>query len=321
MRHLGAFALGASMLAAPYESAYAAWPDDRPIEVVVGFQAGGGTDVMARKLSVLIEKKLGGKAKLIVVNRPGAAAEIANASIARAAPDGYTLGVINVPGFLFLPMTKKSQYSPSDFRLVARVVDDPTVMVVRSGGKYPDLKSVMDALRDKPGSVSFGHNGLGTNGQLAIALINEAAKVKVNEVPYRGSAAQKTDLLGGHLDVALMSVGEVVELHGGATGELKVIAQLSKSRLPVLPDIPTAEEMGLSVVMTSERGFALPKAVPDDIAKRIESALAESVRDPDFLATSPGDAPVLSYLPGTEWQAHLDTLAKLLRELADKMPK
>ena len=113
--------------------ASAAWPEDKPIEVVVGFAPGGGTDVMARKLLPFVERALGGKAKFVVLNKPGAGGEIAFASIARAAPDAYSIGVVNVPGYNFLLMTRKTQYTTDEIRLVARIVEDPNVIVVPVG--------------------------------------------------------------------------------------------------------------------------------------------------------------------------------------------
>lgn len=314
-------ALGATLVAALAQPAFAAWPDDKPIEIVVGFAAGGGTDLMARKLAPFIQKRLGGKAQFIVNNKPGAAGEIANAHLARAQPDGYTIGIVNVPGFLFLPMTKKTQYAPEDMRLVARVVDDPTVLVVRADSKFTGLPAVVDALRAKPGSVSFGHNGTGTNGDLALQLLTDETKVQPNEIPFKGTAAQKTDLLGGHLDLAVISAGEVPELHGGKTGQMRVLAQFSAKRSPALPNVPTAQEAGVPVVMSSERGFAVPKGVPDDIVKKLEAAIADAVKDPEFAAAAPGDAPVLAFLPGSQWNESLNQNRKALRVLADKMPK
>lgn len=314
-------ALGATLVAALAQPAFAAWPDDKPIEIVVGFAAGGGTDLMARKLAPFIQKRLGGKAQFIVNNKPGAAGEIANAHLARAQPDGYTIGIVNVPGFLFLPMTKKTQYAPEDMRLVARVVDDPTVLVVRADSKFAGLPAVIEALRAKPASVSFGHNGTGTNGDLALQLLTDATKVQPNEIPFKGTAAQKTDLLGGHLDVAVISAGEVPELHGGKTGQMKALVQFSPKRSPALPNVPTALEAGIPVVMSSERGFAVPKGVPDDIVKRLEAAIADAVKDPEFAASAPGDAPVLAFLPGAAWNESLNQNRKALRVLADKMPK
>src|SRR3954462_10604360 len=137
--------------------ALAAWPEDKPIEVIIGFAPGGATDVMARKLLPFVEKRLDGKAKFVGMNKPGAGGEIAFASIARAAPDAYSMGVVNVPGYNFLPMMRKTQYSMDEIRLVARVVDDPSVIVVRNDSPFTNLAGVLDALRKKPGSVTFGH--------------------------------------------------------------------------------------------------------------------------------------------------------------------
>jgi len=313
--------IGATLVAAFAQPALAAWPDDKPIEIVVGFAAGGGTDLMARKLAPFIQKRLGGKAQFIVTNKPGAAGEIANAYLARAQSDGYTIGIVNVPGFLFLPMTKKTQYVPEDMRLVARVVDDPTILVVRNDSKLTSLQAAVEALRAKPGTVSIGHNGTGTNGDLALQLLTDATKVQPNEIPFKGTAAQKTDLLGGHVDMAAISAGEVPELHGGKTGQMKVLVQLSAKRSAALPNVPTAQEAGIPVVMSSERGFAVPKGVSEDIVKKLEAALADAVKDPEFIAAAPGDAPVLAFLPGAQWNESLNQNRKALRLLADKMPK
>ena len=270
--------------------AWAGWPDDKPIEVVIGFAPGGATDVMARKLLPFVEQRLGGKAKFVVLNKPGAGGEIAFAAIQRAAPDAYAIGVVNVPGYNFIPMTRKTQYSMDEIRLIARVVDDPSVIVVPAESKFATLADVLAALRSKPGSVTFGHNGAGTNGHLAIRMLAGAAKVEPNEISYRGTAVQRTDLLGGHLEVGMVSLSEVAELHGTNKGPLRAIAILSKQRSPSLPDVPTAEETGIPVTMTAERGFAAPKAVSDEVAKKLEAAIADGLRDPEFIKSSPGDA-------------------------------
>lgn len=300
-------------------SAWAAWPEDKPIEVVVGFAPGGGTDVMARKLLPFVERALGGKAKFVVLNKPGAGGEIAFMSIARAAPDGYAIGTVNVPGYNFLPMTRKTQYSTDDIRLVARVVEDPNVVVVSAESPFKDLSDVIAALRSKPGSVTFGHNGAGTNGHLAIRMLAAAASVEPNEISYRGTAAQRTDLLGGHLDIGMISLSEIPELHGTNKGPLRVLAILSKKRFSALPDVPTAEEAGFAVTSTAERGFAVPKSVPDDIVKRLEAGIAEGLRNPEYLTGSPGDEPVIAFMPGAEWHKRLDDMSAALRPFAEQM--
>lgn len=314
-------ALAALMAAGMAQQAVAAWPEDKPIEVVVGFAPGGGTDLMARKLLPFVQKRLGSKVQFVVVNKPGAAGEIANAYVKNAKPDGYTLAVINVPNFLYVPMIKKSQYEAQDFTLISRVVNDPTVVVTRAENPMQDLTAIMAELRQKPGSLSFGHNGVGTNGELALALVAREGKVQLNPVPYKGTAAQKTDVLGGHLAYGLVSAGEIPELHGKGTGQLKAVVQFGDKRSSALPSVPTATEVGVKVVMTSERGFAAPKGTPQQFIKQLDTAIAESLKDPEFIANASADAPVLAYLTGEQWQQSLKQNEKALQELAKTLPK
>lgn len=318
LKPLAMAAVAATFLAST--PSWAAWPDDKPIEVVVGFAPGGGTDLMARKLLPFVQKRLSPKAQFVVVNKPGAAGELANAYAARAKPDGYTLAVVNMPSFFFVPMTKKTQYQTQDFQLVARVVDDPTVLAVRADSKLGSLQALVAQSRQKPGSVSLGHNGAGTNGDLAIGLLGKAAGIKLNAIAYKGTAAQKTDLLGGHLDVALVSAGELPELHDSGKGPLRGLAQLTSKRSEVLPQVPTAVEAGLTVLMSSERGFAAPKGVPAEVIKRLDQAIAEALKDPEFLGASTDDK-LISYLTGPQWQRGMEQARKTLQPLADSLPK
>ncbi|RYH17347.1 MAG: tripartite tricarboxylate transporter substrate binding protein, partial [Alcaligenaceae bacterium] len=190
-------------------TAWAAWPDDRPIEVIVGFAPGGSTDVMARAIAPYIQKHLGGKAQLVIVNKPGASGELAVSQMQRAQPDGYTLAIVNLPGYFFLPMYRHTSYDPAAIALVARVVSDPTVLAARKDRGPHDLDAVITALRNKPGALSAGHNGIGTNGQLAMVRMQNASKVQFNAIPYKGTAEQKVNLGGGHLDLAFVAASEV----------------------------------------------------------------------------------------------------------------
>jgi tripartite-type tricarboxylate transporter receptor subunit TctC len=312
-------ALALALAALP--SAWAAWPDDRAIEVVVGFAPGGGTDLLARKLTPFLQKRLGEKAQFIVVNKPGASGEIANAYLAHAKPDGYTIGIVNVPAFLYVPMVKKSQYKVEDFRLIARLVDDPTVLVARADSRFNTLSDVLAELRRKPGSVSFGHNGTGSNGDLALVALSTAAGVQVNAIPFKGTSAQRTDLLGGHLEIGVISAGEVAELHGGKAGPLKALTQFSARRSSALPQVPTATDEKVPVLMSSERGLAAPAAVSPEILKKLQDAVEQTLKDPEFIAAAGGDAPVLAYLSGAQWQQSLQKNSKTLRVIAEKAPK
>jgi tripartite-type tricarboxylate transporter receptor subunit TctC len=301
------------LLAAP---AWAAWPEDKPIEVVVGFAPGGGTDLMARKLAPFLQKHLGGKAQFIVVNKPGASGELSNAYVAKARPDGYTLGIVNYPAYLYVPLARKAQYQPEDLRLIARVVDDPTVLVARAESNIGSLQTFVGVLKQAPGTLAVAHNGEGSNGDLVLQLLTAVTGARINAIPYKGTGQQKTDLLGGHVALGTVSAGELPELHKGGKGPLKAIVQFTQKRSQALPNVPTAVEAGVPVFMSSERGVAAPRDVDPTIASRLEKAIADSLKDPEFLATASADAPVLSFMPGAQWAKSMELHTAALRKLA-----
>ncbi|WP_233234818.1 tripartite tricarboxylate transporter substrate binding protein [Bordetella sp. LUAb4] len=313
-------AAAALLLAVNAAPALAEWPEDHPIQVYVGFAAGGGTDIMARTMMPFIQKHLGGKANFVIVNRPGAASEISNTSVARANPDGYTLGVVNLPAMAFVPLYKKTQYDPRKLQLVARVLSDPTILVTRKDSPYNSLGDVVAALRAKPGSLSIGHNGVGTNGHLALLQLQNVAGVKLNDIPYNGTSQSKTALLGGYIDFAAVTTGEMPD-PGKEAVPLKVIAQMSDARAHSFPDVPTAREQGFDDVMPAERGFAVPAGVPAPIVAKLDAAIKATLADPDYLRKAGNDAPVLAYLGGDEWTRLIDSREATMRRLAESMPK
>ena len=300
-------------------SARAAWPEDRPIEVLVGFAAGGGTDVMVRNMLPFMQKHLGSKANFVVVNRPGAAGELSNTVLARAKPDGYTLAIVNVPAFVFVPLYKKTQYDPARITLVARVLSDPTVLVARRQGPQTGLRDLLSALKAQPNSISFGHNGIGTNGHLAMLQLQRVAGARFNEIPYNGTAQSKTALLGGHLDLAAMTSGELPD--EGAGSPYRIVAQLSKTRLSRLADVPTASEQGIAAVMPAERAFAAPLGLDAAIQSRLQAAIEATMKDPEYLAKAGNDASVLAYLTGADWKRDIDSRKAEYQALAKNMPR
>lgn len=307
-------------LAGASGAAHAAWPSDAPIEVVVGFAPGGTTDVMVRVLAPYIAKQLGDNASLVIVNRPGASGEIAVSQVMRAKPDGQTIGIVNLPGYFFVPMHRKASYSTNDLTLVARVVSDPTVMVTRKDAKLLDLKQVVGQLKASPSSLSAGHNGVGTNGHLAMARLESAAGVKMNAIPYNGSAQQKTALAGNQLDIAFLAASEVPDPDNEAT-PMRLLAQFSKTKVARLSSVPTTYELGFAVEMTAERGFAAPNGVPAPILARLQKAIEAAMSDPDYIKSAKNDAPFLSYLGGTDWNRQIELERKTYEEIARTLPK
>ena len=295
--------------------AQAAWPDDKPIALIVGFSPGGGTDVMARLIARFAEKRLPG-ARFVVVNKPGAGGTIAFADIARANPDGYTIGMVNVPGFNFLPLYKPTQYKPEDLRLIARVVDDPIVIYTKRDSNVPkSLPKIVEALKNRPESLSFGYSGDGTVGHIGLMRMARLAEVEAVGIPFKGGADTRSSLVGGHINYALLTTGEVPDA-AHAASPLIAVAQLAQQRTERFDAVPTASEGGVKVSISSERGFAAPKDTPSEIVQRLEALFEEILKDPEFISAAKADAPVLSFKPGDDWAAQLKKDTKALEPLA-----
>lgn len=305
------------------QAALAGWPDDRSIEVMVGYAPGGSTDLMARAILPFVRKHLGDKTPPpVVINRPGASGEISTTQIERAKPDGYLVGLVNMPGYLFVPVYRKTQYSLNGIALVARVVVDTTIMVSKKDRGFQDLKQVVASLKDKPSSLSVGHNGLGTNGHLALLQLEKMTGVKFNAIPFNGTGQQKTALSGGHIDFALISASEVPDPEKEAV-PFRILAQFAKARLALPPynSVPTTYEQGFNVEMSSVRGFAAPANLPADILLRLQKAVEAAMKDPEYLKVARTDAPFLSFLPGAEWAREIEDMRASYEEIARSLPK
>lgn len=300
--------------------ARAAWPADHPIEVYVGFAAGGTTDVMIRALAPYVAKQLGEGASLVIVNKPGASGEISVVATMRAKPDGYSIGIVNNPGYFFVPMYRKSAYTTKDLTLVARIVSDPTVMVTRKDSKLGDLKSVVAQLQAQPGSITAGHNGVGTNGHLAMVRLEKSAGIKLNAIPYNGSAQQKTAIAGSQLDIAFLAASEVPDPEKEAT-PMRLLAQFTPTRVARLNSVPTTYDLGFPVEMTAERGLAAPNGIPAPILARLQQAIEAAMKDPEYIKSATNDAPFLNYMSGADWTKQIEHDRKAYEEIARTMSK
>ncbi|MCD0502421.1 tripartite tricarboxylate transporter substrate binding protein [Bordetella petrii] len=298
--------------------ALAAWPDDKPIELVVGFSAGGETDVLARTLAPFLQKHLSGAANIVVVNKPGASGAIANSYVQRAPKDGYTVAMVNTPPMNFMPLVQSTPYDPDQFALIGRVVSDPTLLVARDDSPYQSLKELVEAVKAKPGSVSIGQNGLGSNGGVALNVLMLESGASFTEVPFAGTGQSKIALMGGHVDMIFASHTAVPDPAGEKT-RLRLLAQFVDARAPMLPNVPTAKEEGFDVVVPSDRGLAVDKGVPVETRDRLQAALEAALKDPGFVKAAQSFAAILAYKPGEAWQADIEAAKAPLMRLAAEL--
>jgi len=295
-----ALPLAGALLAGTTTAALADWPADRPIEMIVAFAPGGGTDIMLRTLAPYLEESLG--TQIPVLNRPGASGEIAYTALSQAEPDGYTISSLNTPGFLTMQIGREPSFDPAGICPIARIVEDPGALLVQAGSEFQTLADLIEHAKANPGAVSMGTTGVGTDEHLAMLQLEQAAGIDLTAVPFAGASEAMTALLGGHVTAIGMNIGELVTSDQSA---VRAVAQFAEERSVLAPDLPTAKEQGADVIMSSERGLAARCDVPEEIRTRLSEAVEAALNNPEFQAQAKDQALALSYLPGSEWTAQM----------------
>ena len=257
MKTLASLPLAAVLTAGMATTALADWPTDRPIEMIVAFAPGGGTDIMLRTLAPFLEAEL--DTQFPVLNRPGASGEIAYTALSQARPDGHTVSSLNTPGFLTMRIDRELRFDPAAICPIARIVEDPGTFIVQPGSEFQTLEDVVAHAKANPGAVSVATTGMGTDEHLAMLQLEQAAGIDLTAVPFGGANEAKTALLGGHVTMIGLNVGEYAT---SDQGSFRALAQFSEERSTLAPDLPTAREQGFDVIMSSERGLAAAATCP-----------------------------------------------------------
>ncbi|HZY18722.1 MAG TPA: tripartite tricarboxylate transporter substrate binding protein [Ramlibacter sp.] len=277
-RHFTA-ALAASV-AAPLVRAQA-WPA-RPIRVLVGYPPGGFTDVTARLVCDKLQARLG--QPVIVDNKPGANGIVAVDTLAKAAPDGQTFAVVIAAHAANTTLYKKLPYDPvKDLAPVSLIGLSPLVLAVNNEAPYRNARELVAYAKANPGKISYGSSGNGSAVHLSTELLKSLTGTHMVHIPYRGSAAALTDLLGGQIQL----FGDAAQglISPGKAGKVRLVGVASDKRLPALPDVPTFEEQGVTgFVASTWAGVLAPAGTPAPIVKRVADEIATIVRQDDVRA-------------------------------------
>ncbi|GAB7055150.1 MULTISPECIES: tripartite tricarboxylate transporter substrate binding protein [Paenibacillus] len=250
---------------------------NKPITLIVAFEAGGGTDVGARILAPYVEKELG--VPLVISNKPGAGGWVGWGELVKSPPDGYTIGYINTPNLItgyVNPSTARKENLDS-FEPIANHVTDLGAIAIRSNEtRFTDIKSLVEYA--KANQLTVTSTGVGSDDHYAALRMNQRLGTKFNAVHTKGFGENLSNLLGGHVDVMLANVGEVVKPHNEK--QLKVIAVMAQERSSYLPDAPTLKESGFGdIVSWSARGIAAPKGVSPEIMEKLIAAFEKGIND------------------------------------------
>jgi tripartite-type tricarboxylate transporter receptor subunit TctC len=324
MQRLSSFlrrALPALLLAAAAVApglASAAYPE-QPIRMVVAYAPGGGTDIIARVMAPYIEKYLGKDAHIVVLNRGGAGGGIGFAEIANAPADGYTIGFINTPNVLTIPIERKAPFTWQSFDLLGNVIDDPGNFSVHAESPVKNLADLVAYAKANPGAVTYGTTGIGSDDHLAALMFERAAGIKLTHVPFKGASEVHQAILTRQIMLASMNIGEAMQYAKGGT-PLRHLGQMSVSRTNLAPGLPTFKEQGYGIVMASLRGIGAPKGLPPSVREQLVSAIQKAAADPEFQAKAANYFAPLRYLPPAKYEAELRESEAGFRQMWKEMP-
>ncbi len=270
-------AAAASVVATPFAASAQAFPA-RPIKLMIGFSAGGPTDITMRQLADNASKILG--QPVIVENKAGAGGTLPAVSLQTSQPDGYTLAQIPL-GVFRLPYTTKINWHPvKDIAYVLNVTGYAFGMVVPADSPLKTWTHFVGWAKANPGKLSYASTGNLTSPHLTTELIAQHVGIELQHVPYKGSTELNQALVGGHVMAGSDSTGfgPLVK-----AGKLRMLNAWTEKRLPTFPDVPTLKELGIPIVQNSPFGLGAPKGTPPAVVKRLHDAFKKAMEEPSYV--------------------------------------
>src|SRR5688572_33036098 len=291
----------------------------KPITMIVPFPPGGVADIVGRPLASQMEKAL--KQPVVVVNRTGAGGAVGMASVAKAAPDGYTI-LMGLSSISIFPVSdringKTPSYEMKDFAPIALITADPTVLVVSADSPWKNLKEFVESAKAYPGKINYSSSGVYGTLHVAMEIFANAAGIKLFHVPYQGGGPAVTALLGGQ--VHALASGPAAAIGQIKGGKMRALASWSTERLPLLPEIPTFKELGYDAEFYIWSGVFVSAATPAAIQTRLRAAVREAATSDEFKAAMEKVSTPVSYLDAPEFKKYWDRDAARLKLAVEKI--
>jgi tripartite-type tricarboxylate transporter receptor subunit TctC len=310
---LGAGAGAAGVLLPAFARAADDYPS-RSITFICPWPAGGTADVSMRAICQVASGIL--KQPVVLENRAGAAGMIGAAAIARAKPDGYTIGQIPISVTRFAQLGMLPVDPRKDFTYIARTSGQTFGIAVRPDSPFRTLKDMVAYAKANPGKVTYGHAGVGGATHVGMEEFCLAAGIQLNAVAYKGGAAALNDTIGGQVDMLADSSSWAPHVE---SGKLRLLATWGEQRTPRFHDTPTLRELGYNVVVDAPNGIGAPAGLPPAIEKRLRDAFRVAVQSEEFKAVAARiDAPVM-YLDGPEYKQYVGQVYEHETQLIERL--
>ena len=307
-------ALGVAMtLSVPFGATAQGYDAAEEVTVLMGFKAGGGSDALAQLVQPFLADELG----VSFVNQymPGATGAIAWTRLAKQVkPDGETISITNTPMLMTnYIMTESITYNISELTPIANIVTDPGIAVVAADSPYQSFADLLEAAKADPGAITVGNSGIGGDDFFTTVAFERAADIKFQKVPFQGDGPSWTAAMGGQIDASFNNVG--ITYPQIKAGNLRALVVFANERLPELPDVPTAKELGYEVVAGSSRGYSAPAGFPDEARAQLVDGLRRVTENPDFKAAAAAHAMNIDFIGGDDYTAFLQEQEKTFTDI------
>ncbi|MBM4313842.1 MAG: tripartite tricarboxylate transporter substrate binding protein [Deltaproteobacteria bacterium] len=287
----------------------------RQITYLITFDPGGQSDREARRQQPHLERIL--KQKVMIDYKVGGGGALGWRELVRAKPDGYFMAGFNMPHIILQPLQQEVGYKTEQILPVAIFQQTPLALVVHAKSNITTLQEFIDFAKKNPGSLTLGGTGSFTSHQMASLRLQKIAGIKLTYVPFTGSAPLMTAVLGGHVSCTFSNSDDVVRFKD----QLRVLGFATEKRFPAAPNVQTFKEMGYDVLLTTDRGVAVPPGTPEAVIQKLEAAFLEISRNPAIQEemTKQGFVPVA--MGHKESIAHKEKMAVLYKEMAADLKK
>jgi tripartite-type tricarboxylate transporter receptor subunit TctC len=294
---------------------------DRPLTIVVPFSPGGVSDITARPLQIGLSADLG--QSVIIENKGGAGGAIGMAAAAKAKPDGHTL-LMALPSMITIPISdringRESSFQMNQFRPIARLTADPTVLAVRADSPWNNLADFVREVRRNPGKISYSSSGIYGTTHVAMEILSNSANLKMIHVPFTGGGQQVTALLSGQVHATMQTPGAIAPHL--AAGKLKVLGTLSAERVPSMPQILTVKEQGFEGEFYLWTGLFVPVGTPDAVVNRLRDAVKKAAAHPSFLQAMNNLNTPIQFLDASDFANFLVADSRRFEDVLTKMGK
>jgi tripartite-type tricarboxylate transporter receptor subunit TctC len=287
----------------------------KAVTYLIVFDPGGQSDREARRQQPHLDRILG--QKVLIDYKVGGGGALGWRELTRARPDGYFIGGFNIPHIILQPLQQEVGYKTEQIVPVAIFQRTPLALIVQANSPFKTLQEFVEYAKKNPGVLTMGGTGPFSNHHMATLRFQKLAGVKLTYVPFTGSAPMMTAVLGGHVAGTFANSDDLVRFKD----KIRVLGFATEERFPDFPEVPIFKEMGLDIVLATDRGVAVPPGTPEPIIKKLEAAFLEVARNPEIQAEMKKQGFVPVAMGHAESKAYIEKMTAIFTELAADLKK